>query len=57
MIKKYKHFADNSNLDRQDNYAKVHPLYNLANKSLKQFGYWHQEYAIDEQMLLCYGFC
>ena len=57
MIKKYKHFADNSNLDRQDNYAKVHPLYNLANKFLKQFGYWHQEYATDEQMLLWYGFC
>ena len=37
-IKEYTHLADNSNLDRQDKYAKVHPLYHFANKFLKQFG-------------------
>ena len=47
-IKQYTHLADNSNLARQDKYARVCPLYNLANQSLKQFEYWHQDYAIDD---------
>ena len=47
--------ADNSNLDRQDKDAKVHLLYNLANIFLKQFGYWHQDYAIDWQMIPYFG--
>ena len=47
--------ADNSNLDRQDKDAKVCPLYNLAYIFLKQFGYWHQDCAIDGQMIPYFG--
>ena len=38
LIKKYTHLADNSQLDKSDKYAKVRPLYDIANKSLQQFG-------------------
>ena len=55
MIKKYTHLSDNTTLDKADKYAKVRPLYNLTNASLKQFGYWHQNYAIDEQMIPYFG--
>ena len=55
MIKKYTHLSDNITLDKVDKYTKVHPLYNLNNASLKQFGYWHQIYAIDEQMIPYFG--
>ena len=39
MIKKYTHLPDNTTLDKADKYAKVRPLYDLTNASLKQFGY------------------
>ena len=55
MIKKYTHLPDNTTLDKADKYAKVHLLYNLTNASLKQFGYWHQNYAINEQMTPYFG--
>ena len=55
MIKKYTHLSDNTILDKTDKYAKFRPLYNLTNASLKQFGYWHQNYAIDEQMIPYFG--
>ena len=50
-IKQYTHCADNHNLDKIDKLAKVRPLDNIANKSVKQFGYWHKDYLIDEQMI------
>ena len=50
--KKNFHLADNDNLDKNDKYAKVRPFYDLVNESLKQFGYWHNDYSIDEQMIL-----
>ena len=31
LDKKYLHFADNDNLDKTDKFAKVRPLYDLAN--------------------------
>ena len=49
------HLADNDNLDKNDKYAKVRPFYDLANESLKQFGYWHNDYSIDEQMIPYFG--
>ena len=55
MIKKYTHRSDNTTLDKADKYAKVRPPCNLTNASLKQFGYWHQNYAIDEQMIPYFG--
>ena len=32
----------------------MRPLYDLCNKSLKQFGYWHKDYSIDEQKMIPY---
>ena len=55
MIKKYTHLSDNTTLDKADKYAKVHLLYNLTSASLKQFGYWNQNYAINEKMIPYFG--
>ena len=55
MIKKYTHLSDNTTLEKADKYAKVHLLYNLTNASSKQFGYWHQNYTINEQMIPYFG--
>ena len=55
QAKKYEHLADNNNLNNSDKFIKVIPLYNLSNKSLQQFGFWHLNYSIDEQMVLDFG--
>ena len=54
-IKRYLHFADNATIDLADKFAKVRPLYDITNKSLQQFGYWHLNYSIDEQMIPYFG--
>ena len=54
-IKKYLHLNNNDEIDMSDKYAKVRPLYDLSNKSLQQFGYWHKDYSIDEQMIPYFG--
>ena len=53
-IKKYLHLADNDNL-RPVKFAKVLPLYDAANRSLKQFGFLHSSLSIDEQMIPYFG--
>ena len=62
--KKIYAFGRYSKLYREDKYAKililsvqvtVCPLYDLANNSLKQFRYWHQDYTIDERTILYFG--
>ena len=50
-IKRYIHFADNDNLDNNDKFAKVRKLYDIANKTLQQFSFFHTYYSIDEQMV------
>ena len=50
-LKRYTHLADNENLEAGVKFAKVMPLYHLANKSLKQFGCFHNSYSIDEQII------
>ena len=50
-IKRYIHFADNGNLDNNDKFAKVRKLYDIRNKTLQQFGFFHTYYSIDEQMV------
>ena len=54
-IKKYIHFADTSNIDIKDKFAKVRPLYDITNANLKKFGFWHSDYSIDEQMIPYFG--
>lgn len=55
QIKRFLHLADNSTIDLTDKFAKVRPLYDLTNKSLQQFGFWHKDYSIDEQMIPYFG--
>ena len=55
LDKKYLHFADNDSLDKTDKFAKIRPLYDLANESLVQFGYWHKDYSVDEQVIPYFG--
>ena len=50
-IKRYIHFADNDNLDTNDKFAKVRTFYDITNKTLQQFGFFHTYYSIDEQMV------
>ena len=54
-MKKYTHISDNTQLDKCDKYAKVRPLCDITNRSLQQFGFWHLDYTIDEQMILYFG--
>ena len=54
-IKKYVHFADNSTIDLTDKFAKVRPIYDIVNANLKQFGFWNNDYSIDEQMIPYFG--
>ena len=50
-IKKYFHCADNDNLDLEDKFSKVRPLFDIMNSKLNQFGYMHNKFSIDEQMV------
>ena len=50
-IKRYTHFADNDNLDTNDKFAEQRKLYDITNKTLQQFVFFHTYYSIDEQMV------
>ena len=53
-LKKYCHFADNSNLSASK-VAKVQPLYDRLNAALMQFGVFDGRLSIDESMVPYYG--
>ena len=50
-LKRFIHFAYNYSLKTNDKFAKVRQLCDIANKSLKKFGFFHSHYSIDEQMV------
>ena len=50
-LKRFIHFADNYSLNTNDKFVKVRQLYDITNKNLKQFGFFHLHYSIDEQMV------
>ena len=50
-LKRFIHFADNYSLNTNVKFAKVRQLYDITNKNLKQFGFFHLHYSIDEQMV------
>ena len=50
-LKRFIHFADNCSLNTNDKFAKVRQLYDTTNKNLKQCGFFHSHYSIDEQMV------
>ena len=55
QMKKYTRLSDNTQLGKSDKYAKVRPLYDITSRSLQQFGFWHLDYSIDEQMIPYFG--
>ena len=50
-VKEYLHITDNQNLEKGNKVAKVKPLYDAFNVSLKQFGILHDKLSIDESMV------
>jgi hypothetical protein len=54
-IKRYLHFANNEDLDKADRFAKIQPLMDAVNGVLGQFGVFHQELSVDEQMVRYFG--
>ena len=54
-LKRFIHFADNYSLNTNDKFAKVRQLYDITNKNLKKFFFFHLHYLIDEQMVLYTG--
>ena len=48
-IKQYTNFTCNDNLNTNDKFTKVTKLYDIANKTFQQFGYFHLYYSIDRQ--------
>ena len=49
--KRFIHFADNDSLNTNDKFAKVRQFYDITNKNLKQFGFFHLHYSINEQIV------
>ena len=49
-LKRFIHFADNYSLNTNDKFAKVRQLYDITNKNLKQFAFFHLHYSIDGPM-------
>ena len=47
-LKRFVHFADSYSLNK---FEKVRQLYDITNKNLKQFGFFHLHYSTDEQMV------
>ena len=54
-IKRFIHFADNCDLNQNDKYAKIRPLYDHLNQRLQQFGVFEKDLSIDESMVPYYG--
>ena len=55
QVKQYLHLANNQQLDATDKASKVRPLYDQLNLNLRQFGVFHQNLSVDEQMLPYFG--
>ena len=47
QIKKYIHFADNTQLDKSDKFEKIRPLIDLMNEKLEGCGRIEDVYSID----------
>lgn len=54
-LKKYLHFVDNQDLEKDDKYSKIRPVYDELNRQLLQFGIFSRDLSIDESMVPYYG--
>ena len=50
-IKRFLHFCNNNELNKNDKFTKIRPLVIETNKSLSQFGYFSKFLSIDEQYI------
>lgn len=55
IVKQNIHLCDNDNHDKNDRFAKVRPLLEILNKKFMQFGVFHENLSIDEQMVPYFG--
>lgn len=55
QIKRFLHFCDNQNIDKNDPFFKVRPLFNILNMNFMQFGVWAHTLSIDEEMVPYFG--
>ena len=54
-IKSYLHVCDNEDFELNDKWAKLHPLIDIVNNKLIQFGAFAEHLSIDEQMVPYFG--
>ena len=50
-VKAYLHVCDNDKLSSDDKWAKLHPLFDVVNTNLIQFGVFAKHLRVDEQMV------
>ena len=54
-IKSFLHVCNNNELNNDDKWAKLRPLFDVVNKKLIQFGVFSHYLSIDEQMVPYFG--
>lgn len=54
-IKQNLHFNDNTQLDKDDKYSKIRPLFDIINKKFMQFDTFSEKLAVDEEMVPYFG--
>jgi len=54
-IKQNLHLSDNDQLDKNDRFAKLRPLFDLINQKNMQFGVFSHNLSIDEEMVPYFG--
>lgn len=54
-IKENIHLCDNDNLDKNDKFAKLRPIFDVINKKNMQFGIFSHNLSIDEEMVPYFG--
>lgn len=54
-IKKYLHFCDNLNLDKNDTFTKLRPLISMLNDLFLKFAPFEESHSIDESMVPYFG--
>lgn len=54
-IKQNIHLSDNNNLDQNDKFAKLRPIFDIINEKYLQFGIFSHNLSIDEEMVPYFG--
>lgn len=55
FIMSHIHFSDNTNLDRNDKFAKVRPFFNQLNQTFLANSFLEEDHSVDEAMVPYYG--